>query len=159
MAVIIQQKKSAGAPLRWETASFQQQQPQQQPQAESRKPMKPELEMILSNRESGAVAKDPGANPFKLMVDPALRMRLRQALTDLINDHENTLATYVSEGKLALESYKEYIELFARSLKETMDSVEGVSYLLKSAGFTNVSADTINLKPDWRWKDGFNHGA
>ena len=159
MAVTILKKSVGTEPLRWGTFPVQQQQPQQQQiKVESRKPMKPELEMILSNKESGAIAKDPGANPFKLMVDPALRMRLRQALTDLINDHENTLATYVSEGKLALESYKEYIELFARSLKETMDSTEGVSYLLKSAGFT-VSSDNINLKPDWRWKDGFNHGS
>jgi hypothetical protein len=72
---------------------------------------------------------DPNANPFKLVVDPVMRTRLRRALFDLIENHDQELARYVSEGSLALESYKEYIELFARSLKQT-----------------------INLYPETRWK-------
>ena len=119
---------------------------------------KPEFELILRDTSRlDTTPKDVTSSPFKLMVDPVLRMRLRQALVDLINDHESTLATYVSDGKLSLDSYKEYIELFARSLKETMDSYEGVSYLLKSAGF-EVGQDNINLKPDWRWKNGCGNG-
>src|SRR5438874_8334960 len=43
-----------------------------------------------------------------------------------------TLFRSFADGKLALESYKEYIELFARSLKETMASREGFSYLLRA---------------------------
>ena len=58
-----------------------------------------------------------------------------------------------ADGKLALESYKEYIELFARSLKETMESREGVSYLLRSVGF-DVQSEEINLNPELRWKKG-----
>ena len=90
-------------------------------------------------------------NPFRLAVDPEMRTDLRKALFELINCHDQELAKYMTEGKLSLDSYKEYIELFARSLKECMDSREGVSYLLKACGF-EVRDEEINLKPDWRWK-------
>ena len=96
---------------------------------------------------------DPGATPFKVVLDPKLRMDLRRALIDLIDYHDEALAENFADGKLALESYKEYIELFARSLKETMESREGVSYLLRSVGF-EVSAEEINLQPELRWKKG-----
>jgi len=96
---------------------------------------------------------DPGATPFKLVIDPKLRMDLRRALIDLIDYHDEALAENFAEGKLSLESYKEYIELFARSLKETMESREGVSYLLRSVGF-EVSPQEINLQPELRWKKG-----
>ena len=92
-----------------------------------------------------------GASPFRLVVDPAMRAALREALFRLIDHHDESLATYVADGQLALESYKEYIELFARSLRETMDSEEGVRYLLKSAGF-ETEGEKINLQPEWRWK-------
>src|SRR6516225_7815062 len=78
---------------------------------------------------------DPGATPFKIVIDPKLRLDLRRALIELIDFHDEALAEHFSDGKLALDSYKEYIELFARSLKETMESREGVSYLLRSVGF------------------------
>ena len=94
---------------------------------------------------------DPGASPFKVVIDPKVRMDLRRALIDLIDYHDESLAEHFSQGKLALESYKEYIELFARSLKETMASREGVSYLLRSVGF-NVPPEEINLNPELRWK-------
>jgi hypothetical protein len=96
---------------------------------------------------------DPGATPFKVVIDPKVRMDLRRALIDLIDYHDEALAEHFAEGKLALDSYKEYIELFARSLKETMESREGVSYLLRSVGF-DVRPDEINLNPDLRWKKG-----
>ena len=96
---------------------------------------------------------DPAATPFKVVVDPEMRMKLRRALFDLIDYHDEALADHFAEGKLELESYKEYIELFARSLKETMDSREGVLYLLRAAGF-NVPAQEINLEPELRWKRG-----
>ena len=80
-------------------------------------------------------------------------MELRRALIDLIDYHDESLAEHFAEGKLALESYKEYIELFARSLKETMESREGVAYLLRSAGF-DVPPEKINLHPELRWKKG-----
>ncbi|MEA3207739.1 MAG: hypothetical protein QOE70_796 [Chthoniobacter sp.] len=94
---------------------------------------------------------DPGANPFKLVVDPAMRTKLRRAIFDLIESHDQELAKYVGEGSLALDSYKEYIELFAHSLKQTMGSREGVAYLLQACGF-EVSKDNINLTPETRWK-------
>ena len=94
-----------------------------------------------------------GASPFKVVIDPKLRLDLRRALIDLIDYHDEALADNFSQGKLVLESYKEYIELFARSLKETMESREGVSYLLRSVGF-DVRADDINLQPELRWKKG-----
>ena len=94
---------------------------------------------------------DPGANPFKLVVDPVMRVRLRRALFDMIESHDQELARYVAEGSLALESYKEYIELFAHSLKQTMSSTEGVAYLLQACGF-EVKKEEINLTPETRWK-------
>ena len=113
---------------------------------------------IVTTEQAGArtrlLAKaDHGATPFKVVIDPKMRMDLRRALIDLIDYHDEALAEHFAEGKLALESYKEYIELFARSLKETMESREGVSYLLRSVGF-DVPAHEINLDPKLRWKKG-----
>jgi hypothetical protein len=101
-----------------------------------------------------ALAKaDARANPFKIVIDPKVRLDLKRALFDLIDYHDEALAEHFSEGKLALDSYKEYVELFARSLKETMESREGVSYLLRSVGF-DVPPEEINLHPELRWKKG-----
>ena len=94
---------------------------------------------------------DSGANPFKLVVDPIMRIKLRRALFEMIETHDQELARYVSDGTLALDSYKEYIELFARSLRETMSTKEGVAYLLEYCGF-EVNQDEINLTPETRWK-------
>ncbi len=96
---------------------------------------------------------NPGATPFKVVVDPEMRARLRRALIELIDYHDESLAEHFADGKLELESYKEYIELFARSLKETMESREGVAYLLRAAGF-EVPVEEINLQPDLRWRRG-----
>jgi len=104
-------------------------------------------------RKDTLAKPDPGATPFKIVIDPKLRLDLRRALIDLIDYHDEALAENFAEGKLALESYKEYIELFARSLKETMESREGVSYLLRSVGF-DVRPEEINLQPELRWKKG-----
>ncbi|SRR5579862_597469 len=98
-----------------------------------------------------AVLTDPSANPFKLVVDPVMRMKLRKALFDLIENHDQEMANYVANGKLELDSYKEYIEIFARSLRETMHSVEGIGYLLEQCGF-RVDPKEINLQPETRWK-------
>ena len=57
------------------------------------------------------------------------------------------------KGNSPSNQYKEYIELFARSLKETMESREGVAYLLRAVGF-EVRPDEINLNPELRWKRG-----
>ena len=113
---------------------------------------------IVSSDQTGAkkqsLAKpDPSGTPFKIVIDPKVRMDLRRALIDLIDYHDEALADHFAEGNLALESYKEYIELFARSLKETMESREGVSYLLRSVGF-EIGAGEINMQPELRWKKG-----
>jgi hypothetical protein len=97
------------------------------------------------------IPSDPAANPFKLVVDPAMRLRLRRAIFELIESHDQELARYVAEGSLALDSYKEYIELFAHSLKQTMSSREGIAYLLQACGF-EINKDDINLQPETRWK-------
>jgi hypothetical protein len=97
------------------------------------------------------IPSDPGANPFKLVVDPAMRVRLRKALFDLVESHDQELARYVGEGSLALDSYKEYVELFAHSLKQTMSSRDGVAYLLQACGF-ELNKEDINLQPETRWK-------
>src|SRR5438874_11316990 len=109
-------------------------------------------EQTVTTRRALAKA-DRAATPFKVVIDPKMRMELRRALIDLIDYHDEALAEHFAEGKLALESYKEYIELFARSLKETMESAEGVAYLLRSVGF-DVRPDEINLHPELRWKKG-----
>jgi hypothetical protein len=96
---------------------------------------------------------DAGATPFKTVIDPKLRLDLRRALIDLIDFHDEALAENFADGKLMLDSYKEYIELFARSLKETMESREGVAYLLRATGF-DVPSHEINLNPELRWKKG-----
>ncbi len=96
---------------------------------------------------------DPGKTPFKIVVDPEMRAKLRRALFELIDYHDEALAEHFADGKLELESYKEYIELFARSLKETMESREGVAHLLRAAGF-EVPPNEINLDPELRWKRG-----
>ena len=113
---------------------------------------------IVSTTHTPALQKmlakpDAAANPFKIVIDPKVRMDLRRALIDLIDYHDEALAEHFADGKLALDSYKEYIELFARSLKETMESREGVAYMLRAVGF-EVRPEEINLKPDLRWKKG-----
>ena len=104
-------------------------------------------------RQESLSKPDPAATPFKVVIDPKLRLDLRRALIDLIDYHDEALAENFSQGKLVLDSYKEYIELFARSLKETMESREGVAYLLRSVGF-DVRPEEINLHPELRWKKG-----
>jgi hypothetical protein len=109
-------------------------------------------EPAVTKKQSLSVP-DLSATPFKIVVDPDMRLKLKRALIDLIDYHDEALAEHFAEGKLALESYKEYIELFARSLKETMESREGVAYLLRAAGF-EVRPEEINLAPELRWKRG-----
>ena len=94
---------------------------------------------------------DPGASPFRLVIDPAMRASLRRALFDLIENHDQQLAEHFAGGRLALDSYKEYIEIFANSLRQTMESPEGVAYLMQSCGF-EVKPEEINLQPETRWK-------
>src|SRR5436309_9446340 len=116
-----------------------------------------DFQIVASNqtglRQESLSKPNPAATPFKVVIDPKLRLDLRRALIDLIDYHDEALAENFSQGKLMLESYKEYIELFARSLKETMESREGVSYLLRSVGF-EVRPEEINLDPELRWKKG-----
>lgn len=123
--------------------------------------MEPKRDFQIATSPQPAVRKElakpnPGSSPFKLVIDPKLRLDLRRALIDLIDYHDDALAENFSQGKLVLDSYKEYIELFARSLKETMESREGVSYLLRSVGF-DVRPEEINLNPELRWKKGPGH--
>jgi len=117
----------------------------------------PDFQIVATDQRAArkqALAKpDPTATPFKVVIDPKVRLDLRRALIDLIDYHDESLAEHFAEGKLSLDSYKEYIELFARSLKETMESRAGISYLLRSVGF-DVPAHEINLNPELRWKKG-----
>ena len=89
---------------------------------------------------------DPGASPFKIVIDPQMRLQLRRALIELIDNHDESLAAHYSDGKLSLESYKEYIEVFARSLKETMESREGVSYLLRAVALASRRRRSIFVR-------------
>jgi len=109
------------------------------------------LQSLTFDVSSEPIPSDPAANPFRLVVDPVMRVRLRRALFDLIESHDQELARYVADGALALDSYKEYIELFAPSLRDTMSTREGVAYMLEACGF-QVEKDTINLNPETRWR-------
>ncbi len=125
------------------------------PNEEPRRPRDYELvasEPAVTKKENLSLP-DLSDTPFKVVVDPEMRLKLKRALIDLIDYHDESLAEHFAEGKLALESYKEYIELFARSLQETMASREGVAYLLRAAGF-EVRTEEINLSPELRWKRG-----
>ena len=97
------------------------------------------------------IPADAGASPFKLVVDPTLRGKLREALLDLVENHDQELAKYAAEGFLELDSSKEYVEILARHLRETMSTKEGVAYLLHACGFT-VGMEEINLQAEARWK-------
>ena len=110
-----------------------------------------DFQLVPAPRRETPAAADAGASPFKIVVDPQMRAQLRNALIELIDNHDEALADHYADGKLALESYKEYIEVFARSLKETMESRAGVSYLLRAVGF-DVPPEEVNLRPDLRWK-------
>lgn len=109
-------------------------------------------ELTLAPQNTALLPADPAASPFKIVVDPAMRTRLCNALIALIENHDRELARHFSEGRLALDSYKECIEIFASSLKQTMESREGVDYLLRACGF-EVKSDEINLQPETRWKE------
>lgn len=106
---------------------------------------------FTSEISNEVLSSDPGASPFKLVVDPAMRANLRRALFELIESHDTQLAKHFSEGRLSLDSYKEYIEIFANSLKQTVESREGVAYLMQACGF-EVKPEEINLQPETRWK-------
>jgi hypothetical protein len=109
------------------------------------------FQLVPAPRRETPAIPDAGASPFRIVIDPQMRLQLRRALIELIDNHDEALAAHYSDGKLTLESYKEYIEVFARSLKETMESAEGVSYLLRAVGF-DVPPEKVNLRPDLRWK-------
>ena len=109
------------------------------------------FQLVPAAKKGPPAKPDAGASPFRTVVDPQMRLQLRRALIDLIDNHDDALAAHYADGKLALESYKEYIEVFARSLKETMESPEGVSYLLRAVGF-DVPPEEVNLQPELRWK-------
>ena len=109
------------------------------------------FQLVPAPRKETSAVPDAGASPFKIVIDPQMRLQLRRALIELIDNHDEALAAHYADGKLALESYKEYIEVFARSLKETMESAEGVSYLLRAVGF-DVRPEQVNLRPELRWK-------
>jgi hypothetical protein len=94
---------------------------------------------------------DPEASPFKLVVDPGLREKLHAALAELIENHDQELAKHAADGFLELDSCKEYVELFARYLRETMSSREGVQYLLHACGF-DIPAEQVDLNRQTRWK-------
>jgi hypothetical protein len=97
------------------------------------------------------VPSDPHASPFRLVLDPSLRAKLHAALAELIDNHDQELAKHAADGFLELDSCKEYVELFARYLCETMGTREGVSYLLHACGF-EVPAEQVELNRQMRWK-------
>ena len=55
------------------------------------------------NKTRTLAKADPSATPFKVVIDPKVRMELRRALVDLIDYHDDALADHFAQGKLTLE--------------------------------------------------------
>ena len=53
-----------------------------------------------------AVLADSSANPFKLVVDPVMRVKLRRALFELIENHDEELARYVCDALVLPSDYE-----------------------------------------------------
>jgi len=81
---------------------------------------------------------------------------MRRALIELIDNHDEGARRPIIPMETGAESYKEYIEVFARSLKETMESAAGVSYLLRAVGF-DVPPEEVNLHPECAGKSSIPH--
>ena len=72
---------------------------------------------LISVKESSAVGTkqkslalaNPGASPFKVVIDPEMRMTLKRALIELIDYHDEALAEHFADCKLVLVSYYEFI--------------------------------------------------
>jgi hypothetical protein len=109
------------------------------------------LAQVTSELTPEPIPSDPMASPFRTVVDPSMRLRLRKSLSALVESHDAELARYIAEGTLTVENYKEYVELFARSLRDTLSAKDGVAYLLESCGF-DVDPQGINLQPETRWR-------
>src|SRR2546430_2700129 len=60
-----------------------------------------ESEFLPGEATRDAALADPSASPFKLVVDPEMRMKLRRALLEIVETHDEELAKYVSEGMLS----------------------------------------------------------
>jgi len=67
-----------------------------------------ELMLAQSASQQPLSTTDPGVSPFRTTIDPEMRIRLKRALFDLIDNHDSALESYVAEGQLELDSYKEY---------------------------------------------------
>ena len=109
-----------------------------------------ELSLQLVPTEITAT-KQVTANPFRRVIDPDVTTALQEALARLVHDHQLQVAYMVESGQLEVGSYKEYVELLSRFLRETIGSKAGVKYLLDSCGLEGATEDSINLNPELRW--------
>ncbi len=109
-----------------------------------------EMSLQLVSTSSPTV-KSVSGNPFRQVLDPEVCESLQQALLRLVDDHQKQVAYMVESGQLGVASYKEYVELLARFLRETIGSKAGVKYLLDSCGLEGATEEDINLEPELRW--------
>jgi hypothetical protein len=98
-----------------------------------------------------AEPKHISGNPFRQVIDPEVSAALQSALTRLVEDHQRQVAYLVESDQLQVGSYKEYVELLARFVRETIGSKAGVKYLLDSCGLEGATEETVNLEPELRW--------
>ena len=110
----------------------------------------PDLSLQLAPTGS-PVVKHISGNPFRKVIDPDVSESLEAALIRLVEDHQRQVAYMVESGQLEVGSYKEYIELLARFVRETIGSKAGVKYLLDSCGLEGATEEDINLEPELRW--------
>lgn len=97
--------------------------------------------------------KSVSGSPFRRVIDPDLRDSLQEALVRLTEDHQHQVSYMVENGQLSVDSYKEYVELLARFLRDTIGSKAGVKYLLDACGLTDATEEEINLEPELRWQN------
>ena len=73
-------------------------------------------EPAVTKKQSLSVP-DVSGTPFKVVVDPDMRLKLKRALIDLIDYHDEALAEHFAEGKLALESVQGIHRAFRTQLE------------------------------------------
>ncbi len=52
------------------------------------------FQLVPAARKEAPALPDAGANPFKIVVDPQMRLQLCRALIDLIDNHDEALAEH-----------------------------------------------------------------
>ena len=106
----------------------------------------------LASREARA-SRIRARRPFKVVIDPEMRLKLRRALIELIDYHDEALAEHFAEGKLDTR----ILQGIHRTLRAQFEGNNGKprrrGLSPARVGF-EVRSEEINLNPELRWKRG-----